>query len=537
VTSAQDRAAARAFPVIAATVARPRGIVAGVMPGTDQCHRALRSRDRRFDGWFFPAVISTGIYCRPSCPAITPTTPKAVNLRFFPTAAAAQDAGFRACRRCRPDAVPGSPLWDERADVAARAMRLIEDGVVDREGVTGLAARLGYTPRHLGRLVTAELGAGPRQLARARRAHIARLLLETTTIPITDVAFAAGFGSVRQFNETIRAVFASAPTDVRLRAGRPNRGGSPAGGRHDAAMLITLRLPCREPYDWGGVWSYLAERLVPGLEEMDSRVYRRGMRLPHGAGVAELESQDGYLRAAVSLDDLRDLAPAVARLRRLTHADADPAGVVQALGEDTVLGPLVRARPGLRVPGSVDPFETAVRAVIGQQISIQEARSITANLVRSHGTPLRAPAGSVTHVFPAAEQLAGTGSLPMPARRARTVTRLAAAICDGQVELGGGADRREVVAQLLRVPGVDLWTAEYIALRGLRDPDAFPMTDHRIQTAFAILGITGRIDVIERWRPLRSYAAQHLWTGLATGALTPGGKHSGAPAAPPRQPT
>lgn len=486
------------------------------MPDFEQSYRAVRSRDPRFDGWIYPAVRTTGIYCRPSCPAITPKTPKRENLRFYATAAAAQEAGFRACRRCQPDAAPGSPEWDLRADVAGRAMRLVDDGVADREGVAGLAARLGYTTRHLGRVLTAELGAGPIDLARARRAHTARLLLETTTVPLTDVAFAAGFGSVRQFNDTIRAVFAATPTEVRRRA-RRNLAGTrtvrPSGPAAEA-FPVTLRLPYREPYDWTGVWAYLGARLVPGLEEMTGDVYRRTLRLPHGSGVAELEPVADHIRARLRLDDLRDLGPAVARIRRLLHADADPAGVVEVLGADRVLGSLVRARPGLRVPGSVDPFETAIRTVIGQQISIQGARTIAGRLVRSYGTALSAPVGSLTHTFPAPADLAEADGLPMPASRARAIAGLALAVDVGKVELDTGADRREVVARLLELPGIGPWTAEYVALRGLGDPDAFPATDLGIRQALAALGVDERPDVVERWRPLRSYAAQHLWTTL-----------------------
>jgi AraC family transcriptional regulator, regulatory protein of adaptative response / DNA-3-methyladenine glycosylase II len=480
------------------------------------CYRAVRSRDCRFDGWIYPAVTSTGVYCRPSCPAITPTRPKRENLRFYPTAAAAQDAGFRACRRCQPDAAPGSPEWDVRADVAARAMRLVDDGVVDREGVAGLAARLGYTVRHLNRVLIAELGAGPLDLARARRANTARLLLETTTLPITYIAYAAGFGSIRQFNDTIRTVLAATPTEVRHRAQRNLRGGRTAQPAQPTteAFPVTLRLPYREPYDWTAMWAYLLARIVPGLEEMTGNVYRRTLRLHHGTGAVELAPMPGHIRAGLRLDDLRDLGPAVARVRRLLHADADPAGAVEVLGSDPVLGPLVRTRPGLRVPGSVDPFETAIRTVVGQQLSIQAARTIAGRLVRLYGTVLSEPIGSLTHTFPTAAQLSGTDRLPMPASRGQVVARLAGAVDAGKVDLTTGAERSEVVAQLRQLPGIEPWAAQYVALRGLGDPDVFPVTDPGIRQALATLGLGNHPDVAQRWRPLRSYAAQHLWTTL-----------------------
>jgi len=481
----------------------PRAKLGSVLPSFNQCYRAVESRDQRFDGWIYVGVTSTGIYCRPSCPAVTP---RRRHVRFFPTAAAAQQAGFRACRRCRPDAVPGSPEWDVRADVAARAMRLIDDGLVEREGVTGLAARLGYTTRHLNRILVAELGAGALALARARRAHTARLLLETTTLPITDVAFAAGFGSVRQFNDTVRAVFGATPSAVRDAARRQ----TPTDG------AVAIRLPYRGPYDVEATWRYLADRAVPGLEEVTDQTYRRVLRLHHGTAVVELSPADGFIRCALRLADLRDLGSAAARCRRLLHLDADPDGVVDALGSDPLLGPLVRARPGLRVPGSVDPLEAAVRAIVGQQVSVAAARTVAARLVTSYGERLAAPVGSLTHAFPSAAALAEADQLPMPRARVRTIRALAAAVAAGDLHLDPGTDLNETTAALRAVPGIGPWTASYIALRGLRDPDAFPASDLGIRRALAGLGVPDEPRTIatlaERWRPLRSYAAQHLWT-------------------------
>jgi AraC family transcriptional regulator of adaptative response / DNA-3-methyladenine glycosylase II len=519
-----------------------------VLPPFDQCYRAVESRDPRFDGWIYVGVTSTGIYCRPSCPA---TTPKPSNTTFFPTAAAAQQAGFRACRRCRPDAVPGSPEWDLRADVTARAVRLVEDGVVEREGVAGLAARLGYTTRHLNRIMVAELGAGPLALARARRAHIARLLLETTTLPITDVAFAAGFGSVRQFNDTVRSVFGVTPSDLRAAARRSRSGRAAEPARSNGT--IVLRLPYRAPYDAKSVWSFLAKRTVPGLESIEpvaeshgertgksgitssaasngradvesqavTGCYRRAVRLHHGAGVLEFSPADGFIRCALHLDDLRDLGVAAARARRLLHLDADPSGMNDVLGQDELIGPLVHARPGLRVPGSVDPFETAVRAIIGQQVSVAAARTVAGRLVRDLGEPLAKPMGSITHTFPTADALAGAGALPMPKARVRTLKALAAAVAAGELVLEPGSDRQETQRQLRAIPGIGDWTASYIALRGLGDPDAFPGTDLGIRRALVALGVPDNPATItavsQRWRPLRSYAAQYLWSATGNG--------------------
>jgi len=470
-----------------------------VLPSFEQCYRAAQSRDARFDGWLYLAVASTGIYCRPSCPALMP---KRGNARFYATAAAAQLAGFRACRRCRPDAVPGSPEWDMRADVVARAMRLVADGVVDREGVAGLASRLGYTTRHLHRLLVDEVGAGPLSLARTQRAHTARLLLETTDLPVTDVAFAAGFGSVRQFNETVHAVFACPPTRLRQQAlAVPRTPGT-----------VVLRLPYREPFDSTSLLRHFADRAVASLEHLAGTTYARSLRLSHGTATVQLTADDGYVRCALRLTDLRDLGAAAHRCRRILHLDADPQGVAEVLGRDQLLRPLVQRHPGLRVPGSPDGFETAVRAIVGQQVSLAAARTITARIVQAYGPALPGPQGSVTHAFPSPEALAECADLPMPASRGRTLRSLAAAVAGGDIALTPGADRRAVRAALGAIPGIGPWTTEYVALRGLGDPDAFPETDLGLRRALAALGVTA--TAAERWRPLRSWAAQHLWTYL-----------------------
>ncbi|PZF93615.1 bifunctional transcriptional activator/DNA repair enzyme AdaA, partial [Micromonospora deserti] len=330
----------------------------------ERCYRAVDSRDQRFDGWFYTGVTSTGIYCRPSCPAMTP---KRQNVRFFPSAAAAQGAGLRACRRCRPDAAPGSPLWDVRADVVGRAMRLIADGVVDRDGVPGLAARLGYTERHLHRMLRAEMGAGPLALARAQRAQTARTLIETTALGMAEIAFAAGFGSVRQFNDTVREVYGVAPSELRTALGR-----CPAPG---GAGTITLRLAYRPPLHARALLDFLALRALPGVEEVRDGTYRRGLRLPHGAGEAALTPADGHVAATLRLTDMRDLAPAVARCRRLLDLDADPTAVDGTLADDPALAAVVAAEPGIRLPRAVDGFEMAVRAIVGQQVSVASART------------------------------------------------------------------------------------------------------------------------------------------------------------------
>jgi AraC family transcriptional regulator, regulatory protein of adaptative response / DNA-3-methyladenine glycosylase II len=470
----------------------------------DRCYAVLTSRDPRYDGWFTVGVTSTGIYCRPSCPA---RTPKRANVRFFPTAAAAQTAGFRACRRCRPDASPGSPAWDQRADLVGRAMRLIADGVVDREGVVGLASRLGYTTRHVHRQLVAELGAGPLALARAQRAQTARVLIEATDLPFAEVAFAAGFGSVRQFNDTVGRVFGVAPTVLRRQ---------PALRPATTDGAVTLRLPVRAPVDLGPTIAHLGARAVPGLEELTpGGGFRRSLRLPRASGTVELTPVDGGVRIALRLTDLRDLAAAVERCRRLLDLDADPAAVDAHLGSDPLLADAVRVRPGLRVAGSVDPVELAVRTLLGQQVTVAAGQTLTARLVERYGEPLGAAIGGVTHRFPTVERLATADLnwLGVPRSRRLALTGLSVALAEGRLVLDVGVDRDEVRAQLASLPGIGPWTVEEIALRGLRDPDAFPATDLALRRAAARFGLApdGLLDRAERWRPWRAYAAEHLW--------------------------
>ncbi|MET0418473.1 MAG: AlkA N-terminal domain-containing protein [Actinoplanes sp.] len=471
----------------------------------ERCYRAVDSRDQRFDGWFYTGVTSTGIYCRPSCPA---TTPKRQNVRFFPSAAAAQGAGLRACRRCRPDAAPGSPQWDVRADVVGRAMRLIADGVVDRDGVPGLAARLGYTERHLHRMLRAEMGAGPLALARAQRAQTARILIETTDLSMAEIAFAAGFGSVRQFNDTVREVYASAPSDLRV-----------ARGRHPAvtgAGTITLRLAYRPPLHARALLDFLAVRALPGVDEVRDGTYHRGLRLPHGAGQVALTPADGSVAATLRLADLRDLAPAVARCRRLLDLDADPVAVDGTLAADPALAPAVAAEPGIRVPRSVDGFEMAVRAVIGQQVSVTSARTtLTRLLTHQVVHEVDEADGDGLRGFLSPEDVLGMpdAGFGMPGRRRETIRALARAVVDGTVDLEPGGDREETVRRLLALPGIGPWTADYLAMRALGDPDVHLGTDLAVRRGAAALGLppTTLDGHAERWRPWRSYATIRLW--------------------------
>jgi AraC family transcriptional regulator, regulatory protein of adaptative response / DNA-3-methyladenine glycosylase II len=483
----------------------------------DQCYQAVHSRDGRFDGWFVTAVRTTGIYCRPSCPAITP---KRANVDFYSTAAAAQQRGFRACKRCRPDATPGSPEWNVRQDVVARAMRLIADGVVDREGVAGLAGRLGYSQRHLTRVVTDELGAGPLAIARAQRAQTARLLVETTSMSLTDVAFASGFGSVRQFNDTVREVFATSPRVLRDGARSSRRSDDPAvergAGTGGALLNVSVRLPARSPIAWTALLSFIGERAIPGIESWDGIRYARTLELPSGVGVVHLEAHRDHVAALLQLSSWSDVGAAVQRVRRLLDLDNDPIAVDDALGSDPVMAPFVRTAPGRRAPASVDPYETAVRAVVGQQVSVAGARTVAARIVAAAGRRLAAPAGALTHVFPSPSDLAVAPdrAFSMPAARRETIKRVAAAVAVGDVELHVGVDAATAHRQLLALRGIGPWTADYVVMRGLGHPDTFLANDLGVRHALDRLGLDSA-DA-SRWTPWRSYAVHHLWASLAS---------------------
>ncbi|WP_405540442.1 helix-turn-helix domain-containing protein [Streptomyces sp. NBC_00075] len=481
---------------------------------TEHCVRAVRSKDARFDGWFFTAVLTTRIYCRPSCPVVPP---KPENMTFYPSAAACQQAGFRACKRCRPDTSPGSPEWNQRADLVARAMRLIGDGIVDREGVPGLAARLGYSTRQIERQLLAELGAGPLALARAQRAQTARLLVETTALPMAEIAFAAGFASIRTFNDTVREVFALSPSELRARLPKTRTqttGGSTAVGTPAA---LNLRLPFRAPLNPDNLFGHLAATAVPGVEEWRDGAYRRTLRLPYGHGIVALTPRPDHIACRLTLSDLRDLPVAISRCRRMLDLDADPVAVDEQLRMDPVLAPLVAKAPGRRVPRTVDEAEFAVRAVLGQQVSTAAARTHAARLVTAYGDPVDDPEGGLTHLFPTPQALAALDpeSLAMPRTRRTTFTTLVAQLADGTLHLGVESDWPEARARLLALPGFGPWTVDVIAMRALGDPDAFLPTDLGIRRAAQELGLPSTPAALTAraaaWRPWRAYAVQYLW--------------------------
>ena len=484
---------------------------------TEACERAIASRDARFDGWFFCAVVTTGIYCRPSCPA----RPHRKNLRFYPSAAAAQQAGFRACKRCRPDASPGSPEWNVRSDLIARAMRLIGDGVVDREGVTGLASRLGYSVRQIQRELSAEVGAGPLALARAQRAQTARVLLETSILPMADVAFAAGFASIRAFNDTVQAVFAQSPTELRVAAAR--RGGQQDASRGGpdlacaTAGTLSLRLPFRKPFCPDNLFGHLAATAVPGVEEWRAGAYRRTIRLTHGHAIVGLRPTPDHVACQLSLTDQRDLTSAISRCRWMLDLDADPEAVDAVLSQDPAMARLVASSPGRRVPRTVDPAEFAVRAVLGQQVSTAAARTHAARLVRAYGDPVFDPHGGLTHLFPTPKVLTAMdpSDLAMPGSRRRTLMGMVEALSQGRLDLDLGADWRQARVRLNALYGFGPWTVESIAMRSLGDPDAFIAGDLGVRLAAEKLGMPTTSRTLTEhshlWRPWRSYAVQYLW--------------------------
>lgn len=481
----------------------------------DICYRASAGRDARYDGRVYLAVVTTGIYCRPSCPARQPLPE---NCRFYASAAAAVAAGFRACRRCRPDALPGSRHWDTRGDLAARALRLIRDGAVDELGVGGLAGRLNVSERHLHRVLLADVGATASQLNRTRRAQTARLLIEQTVMGLAEIAFAAGFASVRQFNAVMSAEFGTPPSALR----RPRPSTAEPGGRPGDGPSVVLRLRHRAPLAAGPLRRFLAAHAVPGAERHDPEAGTHTRRVPgpHGPAVVTVTvgAAPAHVLARLRLADLADLAPVVARVRRWLDLDADPAPIDETLGVDPRLASLVAARPGLRVPGTVDGAETALYAVLGQQVSLGAARTFAGRLVAAYGAP--ALDGLVS--FPTAEPLAAAGPDALRAAtgvtgaRAQTLHALAELLAAG-LSLDPGADRKLARARLLALPGIGPWTADYLALRALGDPDAFPADDLVLKRALGVRTARESTARAEPWRPWRGYALLHLWTGEVFG--------------------
>jgi AraC family transcriptional regulator of adaptative response / DNA-3-methyladenine glycosylase II len=493
------------------------------LPDREICYRALQTRDARFDGLLFVGVSSTGVYCRPVCPA---RTPNFLYCRFFGSAAAAQEAGFRPCLRCRPETAPDLASWRGSSNTVSRALALIADGALDREAnVAKLSERLGLGERQLRRLFLQHLGASPIAVAQTRRVLFGKQLIHETRMPMTEVALAAGFGSIRRFNEVFQDLFHRPPSALR-------REGS--AGSVPAKAVVTLRLRYRPPYDWDSMLAYLEERAIPGVEVVANRCYQRTVEIDGSVGFVEVAHlpQQQSLGVVIHFPRVRSLPAIVARVRRLFDTGADIETIDAHLSRDVVLAPHVAQRPGLRAPGGWDGFELAVRAVLGQQVSVAAARRLAGELVVRHGNALRGARDShpgLSHVFPTAESLARVESigLGMPSARKASLKALAeAAVADANLFRPFGTIE-EAIARFRSIPGVGEWTAQYIALRALREPDAFPASDAGLLRGAALVdGMRSSPDRLlkraESWRPWRAYAAQHLWAAQSVAIPTGG---------------
>lgn len=508
-------------------------------------YRAVQSRDARFDGQFITAVSSTGIYCRPSCPA---RTPKSENITFYTTSAAAHEAGYRACKKCLPDATPGSPEWNIRQDLASSAMRLIREGVMNEGGVAALSAQLGYSTRHIHRTLSAELGAGPLALARAHRAQTARALLVATDLPVSETAFAAGFTSPRQFNATLREIFHASPREIRARRRPPATELANSGGEleqlGESPLTLELDLPVRQPFDAHGVFRFLAQRALPGVEAAQlgesQVVYARTMRLSHGPGALQLTAtSEGFhwsvhLRCEVT--SLADVPAAVSAARHLLDLDADPLAADAALAHDPALAPLVRRTPGIRLPGTADLQEYLFRAVVGQQISVAAARTQLSRFTAAVGTDYQSTIPGLRTLFPTAAQILAALPEPSPhgapldpqrplrltARSIRTIRHVAAVLETEELLVHRGTVPEVLHEQLTAIPGIGEWTASYVAMRTLGYPDSWMTGDVALVAGAKNVNIlradmpksTSHRALAERahqWSPWRSYAAMHLW--------------------------
>ncbi|MCZ6863598.1 MAG: helix-turn-helix domain-containing protein [Alphaproteobacteria bacterium] len=478
------------------------------------CYRAVMSRDARFDGRFFTGVTSTGIFCRPVCPA---PTPKEKNCRFHVSAATAMAAGFRPCLRCRPEAAPNSPAWNGVSTTVTRALRLIDEGALDRGNMSDLAGRLGVGERHLRRLFVQHVGASPKAVAQTRRLLFAKKLITESRCTLTEVALICGFGSIRRFNDAMRKLYGRPARDLRRQILQE----SPNGGIADKDdPAIALKIPVRPPFDWQHLLGFLGKRAIPGMESVDADCYRRTIRLGNTGGVLEIspDLENDQLIARFALPELSHLQAALERLRRLLDLSADPGEIAVQLGADPALASSVSARPGLRVPGAWDPFELCIRAVLGQQVTVAGAVTLAGRLVMAFGTLVdNARQANLTHLFPTPEALAAAdiGAIGLPRSRAETISVLSAAFARGEFDFSA-APSSQIEAQLRAIRGIGRWTAQYIAMRALGDPDAFPEGDLALVRAMAALGedLDGPALArrAEAWRPWRAYAAMHLWS-------------------------
>ncbi len=466
------------------------------------CSRARLSRDPRFDGKFFIGVVGSGVYCRSICPA---PTAKEKNVRYFPTAAAAAEAGFRPCLRCRPECSPGTPAWLGTSNTVSRALRLIGESGLEDGGVEVLASRLGVGSRHLRRLFLKHLGATPTSVAHTRRLHFAKKLIDETSLPMTQIALASGFGCVRRFNAGIRDVYHRTPTQIRRLARQTQV-------QPENRYLFRLRF--RPPYAWKGMLRFLAARATPGVETVENGCYRRSISLndSHGYFEVSLDEANHALVARVQFGDPRSLFFITERIRSMFDLNADWAAIAQTLKADPVLATRIKSEPGLRVPGCWNGFELAVRAILGQQVSVKGATTLAGRLVKTFGQEFSSAAG-LTHIFPRPQALADASfaGIGLPGARAETIRSLARAVCDGRIRFDGVTDSGEFLSRLCEIPGIGQWTAQYVAMRALGEPDAFPSTDLGLMRAMHLDSAQELERLAEAWRPWRSYAAIHLW--------------------------
>ena len=474
--------------------------------------RARRSRDARFDGQFYIGVRTTGIYCRPICPA---NTPKSENVTFFPTAAAAGEAGYRPCLRCRPECAPGTPAWSGTSTTVRRGLRLIANGALDDSTIEDLAARLGVTSRHLRRLFTRHLGASPLAVAHTRRLHFAKQLIDQTRLPMQDIAVAAGYGSVRRFNDAFVKTYGRSPRELR------RTGDAAAAG--DPDTVLTVSLSCRAPFDWSSLLAFFAARAVPGVESIDGGCYRRTVKIDGQPGVIEVRQDQDKVLLAMHGIATQNIFPVVQQCREVFDLDAPMQEITRVLSQDALLARRLGRSPGVRVPGAWDGFELAVRAVLGQQISVKAATTIAGRLAKAYGEPVKDKAGSgLTRLFPVPERLARAQfkNMGITTNRAATLRRLASAVIDGSLNFDTAQDPAAFRESLLAIPGIGEWTAQYVAMRALKNPDAFPAADLGLLRAFDMLG-QERLrpahleEMSQAWRPWRAYAALLLWSPAA----------------------
>lgn len=468
------------------------------------CSQARLSRDARFDGKFFIAVLTSGVYCRSICPA---PTAKEKNVRYFPTAAAAAEAGFRPCLRCRPECSPGTPAWMGTSNTVSRALRLIDESGLEDGGVEALAGRLGLGARHLRRLFLQHLGATPSAVARTRRLHFAKKLIDETSLPMNQVALAAGFGCVRRFNAGIRDVYKRTPMQIRQLARQKTT---------QPQDQYVFRLRFRPPYHWQGMLDFLAARATPGVEAVESGNYRRSISLNGNVGYFEisLEESTHALIARIQFADPRALFFIVERIRAMFDLNADWSSIAAALRVDRALFKRLDAEPGMRVPGCWNGFELATRAVLGQQITVKGATALAGRLAKAFGKPF-STSGGLSYIFPTPEVLAeaNLASIGLTRARAGTIHLLARAVCDRQINFEGVTDVNAFLRRLREIPGIGNWTAQYIGMRALREPDAFPSADIGLLKALEIKTPRELERRAEAWRPWRAYAAMYLWTG------------------------